>query len=326
MPHSLNTLTNRIGICSLLISKWVSKIRRFLTINDNKIEILQKGEHGSPIIILTGMGCSFDEWYDVVEALSKSNRVVMFHRPGLGESEIQNEVRSTQAVVNETNELMLLLGICEPVLLVGHSYGGLCAQHFVKEYPKKVAGLVLVDSTSVEVKVLDELDLPVLNKDSSDEIWVEKCGFYSLMNQDELREILNPVLTYKQKQLPIAVQQRLLNFQINPSLFRAMQSEISNWKQDAETIKKLGVFPNIPLIVIGRDPEHTIKVGIEDGFPESELRLFEEKWQELVMNQAKLTQNSKLILAKGASHSIHLDRPDIIIESIGLLKNKFLFN
>ena len=124
-------------------------IIEFLTINHNKIEIFQKGKHGTPIIILTGMGCSFDEWYDVRESLSKSNRVIMFHRPGLGESEIRNEVRNTQAVVNEINEIMHLLGILEPILLVGHSYGGLCAQHFVKVHPKKVAGLVLVDSTSI---------------------------------------------------------------------------------------------------------------------------------------------------------------------------------
>ena len=294
----------------------MGNISEFLTINHNKIEILQKGKNGTPIIILTGMSCSFDEWYDVIESLSKSHRVVMFHRPGLGESEIRNEVRNTQAVVNEINELMLLLGILEPVLLVGHSYGGLCAQHFVKEHPKKVAGIVLVDSTSVDLKVLDELEIPVLNEGSTDEIWVEKCGSYSQMNQEELREIINPTLTKKQKQLPFDVQQRLINFQINPSLYQAMQSEISNWKQDADTIKNLGEFPNVPLIVIGRDKEHNIRLGTEDGLPESELRLFEEKWLELIMNQVNLSQNSKLILAQGASHSIHIDRPDVIIESI----------
>lgn len=302
-------------------------IREFLTINHNKIEILQKGKSGTTIIILTGMGCSFDEWYDVTESLSKFNRVVMFHRPGLGESEIQYEVRNTQAVVNEINELLLLLEIHEPVLLVGHSYGGLCAQHFVKEHPKKVAGVILVDSTSVDLKVLDELYTPVLNEDSNDEIWMENCRAYSLMNEEELRKIINPTLTKKQKLFPVDIQQRLINFQVNPSLYKAMYSEISNWKQDADMIKNLGEFINIPLIVIGRDKEHNIKLGIEDGLPESELRIFEEKWQELIMNQAELSENSQLIFAQQASHSIHMDRPDIIIESITwMVNNNSLLN
>lgn len=302
-------------------------IIEFLTINHNKIEVIQKGKNGTPIIILTGMGCSFDEWYDVSESLSKTNRVIMFHRPGLGESEIRDEVRNTQAVVNEINELITLLGIREPVILIGHSYGGLCAQHFVKEYPKKVAGIVLVDSTSVDLKVLDELDIPVLNEDSTDEFWIGKCGSYSIMNQKELIEIINPNLTKKQKQLPFDVQQRLINFHINPSLYKAMHSEISNWKKDADIIKNLGEFPNVPLIVIGRDQEHCIRLGIEDGLPASELRLFEEKWQELIMKQVNLSANSKLVLAHEASHSIHIDRPDIIIESITrMVKDNFFFN
>lgn len=299
----------------------VIHIREFLTINHNKIEVFQKGTNGTPIIILTGMGCSFDEWYDVTESLSKSNRVVLFHRPGLGASEIRQEVRNTQAVVNELNELMLLLGILEPVIVVGHSYGGLCTRHFVKVHPRKVAGIVLVDSTSVDLKVLDELDIPVLNGGSTDEVWAEKCGSYSLMTQEELRKIINPTLTIKQKQFPLDVQQRLLDFQINPHLYKAMHSEITNWKKDADTIKNLGEFPNVPLIVIGRDKEHTIRLGTEDGLPEAELRLFEETWQELITDQVKLSQNSKLIVAKDASHSIHMDRPDILIESITCLVN-----
>ena len=67
---------------NLTTEKEVSNIRQFLIINENKIEVLQKGR-GTPIIILTGMGCSFDEWFEVTESLSEANRLVMFHRPGL---------------------------------------------------------------------------------------------------------------------------------------------------------------------------------------------------------------------------------------------------
>ena len=163
----------------------MSKISEFLIINQNKIEVLQKGKNGTPIIIFTGMGCSFDEWYEVTESLCKSNRVIMFHRPGLGASEIGTEVRNTQTVVNEVSEMIHLLKISQPVVLVGHSYGGLCVQHFVKKHPEKVAGIVLVDSTSVDLKVLDDLNLPVLNEESTDEFWMKKCLAYSQMKTEE---------------------------------------------------------------------------------------------------------------------------------------------
>ncbi|MFD1739216.1 alpha/beta fold hydrolase [Bacillus salitolerans] len=291
-------------------------IRQLIKINQKNLEVLQKGKNGRPIIILTGMGCSFDEWSEIAETLSQSNRVIMFHRPGLGESEIGSEERNTQSVVNELNELLDVLYISSSIVLVGHSYGGLCAQHFVKEYPEKVAGIVLVDSTSVDLKELDELDLPVLDEDETDDSWLDKCHTYSKMNKDELKEIIKPTLTKWQKQLPFDIQQHLINFQIQPDLYKAMHSEISNWKKDAEVIRKLSNTLDIPLIVIGRDKEYNIMLGSKEGLPEWELRLLEEKWEELIKRQASLSVKNEVIFAKEASHSIHLDRPDVVIESI----------
>ncbi|MFD3449693.1 alpha/beta fold hydrolase [Microbacteriaceae bacterium 4G12] len=291
-------------------------MNQFININHKKIEVLQKGSRGIPVIILTGMGCSFDEWYEITESLCRVHKVIMFHRPGLGDSEIGDESRNTYAVVEELKELLKELKILEPIVLVGHSYGGLCAQHFAKVYPQKTAGVTLVDSTSEDLKILDELDLPILDEESSDEIWMKKCESYSFMSEEEIRKEENPVLTKKQRQFPSHIQQRLIDFQIKPSLYKAMYSELESWKKDAEIIKGLGKFADIPLIVIGRDKKYNIKLGIRDGLPITEIRLLEEKWQELIMNQTSLSSNSHLVFAPQASHSIHLDRPDIVIESI----------
>lgn len=269
------------------------------------------------------MGCSFDEWYNITETLSETNRVVMFHRPGLGESEIGNEARNTEAVVRELLNLMSVLEITEPIILVGHSYGGLCVQHFAKSHPQKVAGIVLVDSTSVDLQELDELDLPVVDEDETDEVWLERCKSYSLMEQEQLRRILNPTLSEKLKSIPKEVQQRLLDFQIRPSLYKAMYSEISNWKQDAKIIKSLETTLDVPLIVLGRDKDFSIKLGTQGGLPKEELRIFEEKWQELITRQGNLSNNSKIVFVRSSSHSIHIDRPDIIIQSIFEIVNKY---
>jgi len=283
------------------------------------MEILELGNKGTPVVILTGMGCSFYEWYEVTKYLAQSNRVIMFHRPGLGLSEIGSEIRDTKAVVNELNTLLQELKIFEPILLVGHSYGGLCVQHYAKVFPENVAGMVLVDSTSVDLKELDELELPVIDEDESDEVWLKKCYSYSLMKQEELKELVNPSLTDKQMDLPLDVQQQLINFQVNPSLYKAMYLEISNWKMDADVIRNL---EDLVEIVIGRDKEYNIKLGTMDGFPEGEKRLLEDKWEELIMKQAQISKNNELIFAKESSHSIHIDRPDIIVTAIdNLIQN-----
>lgn len=197
-------------------------------------------------------------------------------------------------------------------------------QHYVRVFPEKVAGIVLIDSTSVDLKELDDLELPVLDAVDTDETWLKKCCSYSLMKQDELKEIINPSLTDRQKNLPLHLQERLLHFQVIPNLYKTLYSELCNWKKDADLIRDLSDFPDLPLIVIGRDKEYNIELGTVDGFPEWELRILEGKWEELIRKQAKLSKHSELVFAKDFSHSIYLDRPKIIIDAIErLIKSSF---
>lgn len=291
-------------------------MKKFVIVNQNKLEVLQKGSYGTPIVILTGMGCSFEEWLEIIETLSKTNQVIVYHRPGLGESAIDNSKRNTQTAAEDLHSLLGLLKISEPVIVVGHSYGGLIAQHFTKLHPSTVRALVLVDSTSVDLNILDTLDLPILNKESTDDVWIEKCASYSIMSQEQLSAIINPVLTEKQKKLPDAIKQRLLEFHQKPQLYKAMKSELENWKIDAETIKSLGGMEDIYLVVIGRDKEFTIRNGIAEGLPECEMKLLEETWKNLIKEQIHLSRNSELLFANHSSHSVHMDRSDIVINEI----------
>ncbi len=59
----------------------------FIEINGQKIEILSKGTGKPAILILSGMGSPFYEWEEISSELAETNQVIMYHRPGLGESE-----------------------------------------------------------------------------------------------------------------------------------------------------------------------------------------------------------------------------------------------
>ncbi|MGM0845132.1 MAG: alpha/beta fold hydrolase [Bacillota bacterium] len=266
-------------------------------------------------MILTGMGCSFDEWHKVIETLKQTNRVLTFHRQGLGHSDIGDEECNTESAVRDLNSILTYFQIEEPMYLVGHSYGGLCAQHFAKIYQERLAGVMLVDSTSVDLKVLDVLDTPVMNEET-DEVWIEKCLNFAEKDKNQLREILKPALNDQHLQFPEKIQKRLLEFEVTPTLYKAMASEIQQWKKDAETIKRLGKFPDVPLIVIGRDAEFTVNSQANTGVPLEELMRFEEKWKELITNQGNLSSKSELIFASHSGHSVYLDRPDIIVDCI----------
>lgn len=285
----------------------------FITINNRRMEVVQKGESGVPILFLTGMGCSFEEWFHVTEVISETNKVILFHRPGSGESAIGEEKRTTAANAQEMKQLLESLEIDEPVILVGHSYGGLCAQHFSKLYPEKVKALLLVDSTSENLERLDELELPGLLGSPTDQSWKEQYENYGRMAEEQLRNIIHPTLTESQKSLPLSIQDQLIQFRQKPNIYKAMLSEVENWKIDAKQIKSLGPLADIPLVAIGRDKDYVIQQGIERGLPEPELLMLEIMWQQLILEQGKLSKKGTAKFAERSGHSVHLDRPDLIV-------------
>jgi pimeloyl-ACP methyl ester carboxylesterase len=54
----------------------------------------------------------------------------------------------------ELHALLRAAGIKSPYILVGHSVGGLIARVYGEQYPKEVAGMVLVDPTHEDTTLL----------------------------------------------------------------------------------------------------------------------------------------------------------------------------
>ncbi|MGD6892169.1 alpha/beta fold hydrolase [Bacillus mobilis] len=272
------------------------------------IEVYIKGSSKQTVVIQTGMGCSFYDWLPIIEKLSQHFTVVSYHRPGYGKSELGNHSRTTRQATKELHMLLQKLDIHEPIILIGHSYGGLCAQHFAMLHEDKLQALILVDSTSMNLHRLDELCLPISDQTDSDDMWLQKYNTYSKMDVDMLTNELKPILIEQSRQY--------IEFSTSPLLYKATASELSEWKNCARSLKGLYKTLETPLIVIGRDPQYSITQLTKGGMPKEEATQLEAMWQELIHEQLQLSINSQYILAEHAGHGIENTRPDIIIEAI----------
>ncbi|MGU3351437.1 alpha/beta fold hydrolase [Bacillus wiedmannii] len=275
---------------------------------EQTIEVYTKGSSKQTIVIQTGMGCSFYDWLPIIEKLSQHFTVISYHRPGYGKSELGNYSRTTRQATNELHMLLHELAIHEPIILIGHSYGGLCAQHFAMLHEDKLQALILVDSTSMNLHRLDELHLPISDQTDSDDMWIQKYNTYSKMDIDMLNTELKPILIDQSRQY--------IEFSTSPLLYKATASELCEWKNCARSIKELHKTLKTPLIVIGRDPQYSITQLTEGGMPKKEAIQLEAMWQELIHEQLQLSIHSQYILAEHAGHGIEIDRPDIIIEAV----------
>ncbi|MDA1534394.1 MULTISPECIES: alpha/beta hydrolase [unclassified Bacillus cereus group] len=273
-----------------------------------------KGTNKQTVVIQTGMTCSFYDWLPIIEKLSQQFTVVSYHRPGYGKSELGNDSRTTRQATKELHMLLQKLDIHDPIILIGHSYGGLCAQHFAMLHEDKLQALILVDSTSMNLHRLDELHLPISDQTDSDDMWLQKYNTYSKMDVDMLSNELKPMLASQSRQQ--------IEFSTSPSLYKATASELSEWKNCARSLKELYKTLKVPLIVIGREPQYSIAQLIKGGMPIEEATQLEAMWQELIHEQVHLSIHRQYILAEHAGHGIENDRPDIIIEAAHSLRIK----
>lgn len=101
---------------------------------------------GAPTVVLeSGMGDDSLAWRKVQARIATFTRVCAYDRAGYG---LSDAARRASDADNTVEDLALMLDkapIMGPVVLVGHSLGGLYATYFTNLHPDRVAGLVLLD-------------------------------------------------------------------------------------------------------------------------------------------------------------------------------------
>lgn len=290
---------------------------KLIDIDEGKLECLIEGKGEKTVVIMPGMGCNIYEWLDIVEDISQYSKVIVVHRTGVGNSDLHIEGSSTGKASKDLYSLLEKLHIKEKIILVGHSYGGLCVQHFANLYPEKVEGVVLAESSSVDAHKFDELDLPICDENQSDEAYLQEWTKYSSCTAEQLKDELKPELSAEELKLPKEIQKELLDFSVRPQLYKTLVSELTDLRTAGKCIKEIGEFPNVPLKIIVRDPDYSINEMVNnDDTPKVEAEKIEELWQRLSYDLKDLSNKSELRIAENSGHLIHLDRGDVIATAI----------
>lgn len=92
----------------------------------------------------TAPAFSYAMWLE--EALTPQVRVLSYDRAGVGES-TRTAPLTPQGVTQQLTALLSSLGISQPVMMVGHSYGGLIGALHAAQAPSLVKALVQIDPT-----------------------------------------------------------------------------------------------------------------------------------------------------------------------------------
>ena len=101
---------------------------------------------GPALVLAAGAGQDSRTWSPILDQLHALGSVVVFDRPGFGRSPDKVGPRTPTTIARELRQVLSLLDVRGPVVLIGHSMGGIHALRYTDLFPEDVAGVVLLDT------------------------------------------------------------------------------------------------------------------------------------------------------------------------------------
>jgi pimeloyl-ACP methyl ester carboxylesterase len=119
---------------------------QFITVDDDvKLEVLDWGGSGRPLVLLTGLGDTAHRFDRFAPKLTGTYHVYAITRRGFGASSVPDSGYSADRLGDDVLAVINALKLERPVL-VGHSIAGEELSSVGSRHPEKVAGLIYLDA------------------------------------------------------------------------------------------------------------------------------------------------------------------------------------
>ncbi|MGW4795268.1 alpha/beta fold hydrolase [Nonomuraea sp. NPDC004297] len=142
---------------------------------------------GRPVIVLLhGGGDGLDKLAALQKTLSKKNRTCSYDRLGAGASDKPDGPQDFAATGKILTGVLDRVAGDNPVVLAGHSLGGLVAARYAPDHQDRVKGLVLLDTTSPTMQDDITKAIPESAKGPAAEVRAQNLGIFQGQNPEQL--------------------------------------------------------------------------------------------------------------------------------------------
>ncbi len=249
---------------------------------------------GEPVLVFeSGLGTPMGNWDKIIADNLNLGPMVTYDRPGIGESQVIDEMPTIKNVADRLVNLLSQLDLKPPYVLIGHSLGGVYVRGFAIYYPEMLAGLVIVDPGDFT------------------ETQSNKREYYEVLNwnKEQIDHHIKTEIDYRasrRTKAPPAIQRegelleklRLRNFDLIQS----------------------SSLPNVPVHIVvggkfGKPLDKRSKEYDEELLFRSKLKHRVSRWTDVIQS----VERGMLLYSGDAGHFVQWEDPELVIASIKLV-------
>jgi len=277
--------------------------------------LVEKGSGGPAVLFEAGIAATNLNWYHIQETVSRFTCTASYDRSGLGWSSPCRTSRTPGNIAVELHAMLRCAGIKPPYILVGHSFGGLVMRRYALSYPEDVAGVVLIDPMRCEewppLNPAKQFMLDRGKRLSRFAIPIARFGLARLAVTSLLcrsgrlsgrlagaagtggRHVLNRV-TEEVGKMPREVWPIVAAHWSRPGYYAGMRSHVEAVPDTVREMQDANPIREIPVKVITPGKSTPLSDQCLD----------------------RIGDNVQQVIAAASAHWIHLDEPDLVIDSI----------
>lgn len=255
---------------------------RLVDIGGRNLHLYCTGHESPTVILEAGLGWGLGTWREVQPKVTETTEVCSYDRAGYGWSDVGPSPRTSSQVSSDLHILLQKAGVHAPLVLVGHSLGGLYVQHYAATYPAEACGMVLVESSHEE----QGNDPPP-----------------------------SRLFLLAMKGLGATGLARLV-FRYGDSSMNAVYSSNKTYATPFEELAVVATSADElrnARLSLGNKPLIVLTAGRSDS---------DESWHRMQLDLLTRSSNSKRIVVENSGHMIQNDQPDVVIAAIRAVVEK----
>jgi pimeloyl-ACP methyl ester carboxylesterase len=264
---------------------------RLVDVGGYRLHLFCMGRGSPTVIFEAGLADDSLTWSAVQPTIAKTTRTCSYDRAGYGWSDSGPGTRDATTIAEELHTLLKNADVNGPLILVGHSVGGMYVREYAALYRPEVNGMVLVDSSvPYQYKRMD----PAIERGNDE--FLRKQGYF-----EDTMPFGWPRLSGWCDHWPAAERELRRTTECKLEPWRTHLREYRAFDENSAEVLQTGSLGNIPLIVLTAG-----KTTINDP-PNS----FGAMQKELV----NLSTRGSQVFVEGG-HGIQVEHPDAVIDAV----------